>query len=200
MNAPTAAPRGYTLVLPPGWTRVPLRAGTEEAIAGILDQTFEDHPQDALATERHLLRSRLRAIADTASSNAGLDLYLPTERSHGFTVAASFVVAELDFASVDSPPPGQVLARIAAKSTDTRPATIAATTAVRTETVAVADPARDAPFGSRRVDYVLPVPQDADRWLVVTFSTIGQGDPQDEFAGLLVELFDAVMTTFRWSV
>jgi hypothetical protein len=52
--------------------------------------------------------------------------------------------------------------------------------------------------GSRRVDYVLPVPADPDRWVVVSFSTLGSGDPNGELARLLVELFDAMMTTFRW--
>jgi hypothetical protein len=33
---------------------------------------------------------------------------------------------------------------------------------------------------------------------VVTFSTIGQGRPTDDLADLLVELFDAIMSTFRW--
>ncbi|MGH3816471.1 MAG: hypothetical protein ACRDRE_01680, partial [Pseudonocardiaceae bacterium] len=51
---------------------------------------------------------------------------------------------------------------------------------------------------SRRVDYLLPVPADPDRWVIVSFSTLGAGDPTDDFAQLLVELFDAIMTTFRW--
>ncbi|MGH3866440.1 MAG: hypothetical protein ACRDQ4_09950 [Pseudonocardiaceae bacterium] len=45
---------------------------------------------------------------------------------------------------------------------------------------------------------MLPVPADPDRWVVVSFSTLGSGDPNDEHARLLVELFDAMMTTFRW--
>ncbi len=199
MTTLATAPRGYTLVLPPGWVRVPLRDGTEAAIAGILDQTFAGHSRDALATERQAMRARLHGLASTAAANSGLDMYLPTERMHGFTVAASFVVAEFSFESMESPDPGLVLARIVAKSGDTRTIPLADSTAARTESVAPPDPARDLPFGSRRVDYVLPVPKDADRWLVVTFSTIGQGDPQDEFAALLVDLFDAIMTTFRWT-
>jgi hypothetical protein len=52
--------------------------------------------------------------------------------------------------------------------------------------------------GSRRVDYVLPVPGQPGRWLIVTFATPGDGDPDGEFAGLLVNLFDSIMLTFRW--
>jgi hypothetical protein len=50
---------------------------------------------------------------------------------------------------------------------------------------------------SRRISYVLPAPG-VPRWLVVTYSTIGDGDPNGDFAQILVELFDAIMTTFRW--
>ena len=64
--------------------------------------------------------------------------------------------------------------------------------------MAAADVEQGVEYASRRVDYVLPVPTDLDRWVVVSFSTLGAGDPTDEFAQLLVELFDAIMTTFRW--
>lgn len=192
-------PTGYTVVLPPGWTRVPLRDGTEETIEQILDGAFAGLAPESLVAEKKDLRDRLRNMAAAAAADSGVDLYLPTERSHGFTVAASFIAAEVNFGSMEQPGPALVLARIAARKAATRTVTIAETTAVRTETVVPADPTRDIPFASRRVDYVLPVPEDADRWVLVTFSTIGQGDPQDDFAGLLVDLFDAIMTTFRWT-
>lgn len=198
MNAASTA-HGYTLVLPPGWTRVPLRDGAEAAIADIVRLSFAGHTSEAHSDQRQLLRRHLREVVSNAAANSGLDLYLPTELSHGFTVAASFVVAEFSFASMETPDPGHVLARIVAKGGDTRTIPLADATAARTESIAPSDPGRGLPFGSRRIDYVLPVPKDADRWLVVTFSTIGQGDPQDDFAILLVELFDAIMTTFRWT-
>jgi hypothetical protein len=34
--------------------------------------------------------------------------------------------------------------------------------------------------------------------VLAAFSTFGGGDPDDGFAGLLVELFDAIISTFRW--
>jgi hypothetical protein len=35
--------------------------------------------------------------------------------------------------------------------------------------------------------------------MVITFSTLGDGDPSGQYAGLLAELFDAIMSTFRWT-
>jgi hypothetical protein len=69
----------------------------------------------------------------------------------------------------------------------------------RTEAVAAPDPGQEVPLGSRRADYVVPVPGQPGQWLIITFSTVGDGDPDGDFAKLLVELFDAIMLTFRWS-
>ena len=69
---------------------------------------------------------------------------------------------------------------------------------VRSETLAPPDPGRDVDYGSRHVHYSLAVPGEPWRWLVIAFSTIGAGDPDDDIARLLADLFDAVMMTFRW--
>ena len=71
--------------------------------------------------------------------------------------------------------------------------------AVRRERIAPADPKRGAELASRRVDYLVSVPGDPSRWFVTAFSTIGAGDPRDDLANAMVEWFDALMTTFRWS-
>jgi hypothetical protein len=55
------------------------------------------------------------------------------------------------------------------------------------------------PAASRRVDYVLPVPGIPGDWLVIAFSTLGDGRPEGQFTRLLVELFDAIVSTFRWT-
>ena len=52
---------------------------------------------------------------------------------------------------------------------------------------------------SLRVEYTVPVPGSADRWMVITFSTLGNGDPSGEYAATLAELFGAILSTFRWT-
>ena len=51
----------------------------------------------------------------------------------------------------------------------------------------------------RRVDYLLAVPGHLGRWVAVSCTVLEATDDADDLAGLLVELFDAVMTTFRWA-
>ena len=148
-------------------------------------------------------------MAMRARSAGGVDLYLPIEDSHGVTITASFVVSQVTLPDppASDPPaelPEQVdtarfVSYLTSADGDVAPVVIADATAGRKESVAAADPARQIPYGSRRVDYMLPVPGQPRGMLLVAFSTIGDGDPEGQFAKLLVELFDAIMTTFRWA-
>ncbi|MCZ4122056.1 hypothetical protein [Streptomyces sp. H39-S7] len=153
---------GYGLVLPPGWGRIPLREGTEDAIRGIVGAAFDGSHGDAVARLRVRLEGRLRELAVRARRDgAGIDLYLPV-RSRGGAAPppASFVVSEL-----------------AVEGRKER---------------------REYVVGeARRVDYVLPLPGVPGRCLAAAFST-PTADVEPRLADLMVELFDAVMTTFRW--
>lgn len=194
----TAPPNSYTLVLPPGWKQIPLRQGTDDAVRRILDLTFESFPRDEVFTYRRDLEKRLALQIRQARDAAGLDLYLPVELMHGIPVAASILVSEVSFGSVEDIDPDMVALRLATAADGSETVLLDGAIAVRTDRVAAADPARQAEFPSRRVDFVISVPQDPDRWLAVVFSTIGAGDPYDEMSELLVGLFDAIMSTFRW--
>jgi len=145
-------------------------------------------------------------MAAQARSAGGIDLYLPIEYTHGVTITASFVVSQV---TLPEPPPelpdaeqadtAQFVSYLTSADGDAAPVVIAGAAAARKESVAAADPAQQVPYGSRRVDYMLPVPGESRGMLIVAFSTIGDGDPEGQFAKLLVELFDAIMTTFRWA-
>lgn len=193
-----APANGYALVLPPGWARVPLGAGTEGAIGRILDRAYAGLPRDEIASARRELQVRLRNLAAVAREQHGLDLYLPVERVHGFTLGASFVVAQVSFGATEPLDPTLMIAALAADA-ETSTVTVAGVVGSRSEGIVPADPVDELPFPSRRVDYVLPVAGDADRWVLVSFAAVGGGDPRDELADLAVELFDAIMSTFRWT-
>ncbi|HEY2831623.1 MAG TPA: hypothetical protein VGJ14_04305 [Sporichthyaceae bacterium] len=198
MTAEPAPPRiGYRLVWPPGWARIPLRSGTEEAIEAILDTATAALPPDApdVPERRAQVGAYLRDTVAAYDENC-LHLYLPVEAVHGVVVPASFVVADIAFGSVDPLDPNLLIEGLTT-GPGARRVTIAGTACSRTETLAPADPARGVPFPSRRVVYVLPVPADPDRWLVVTFSAL-RTDSDDDPSTVSVELFDAIMSTFRW--
>jgi hypothetical protein len=193
---------GYTVVLPPGWQRLPVRTDADKAIraavADALRAVPKNVPRDQLAPYRVELERRLRAMVASARKPGGLDLYLPVQPVHGVPIPASFVVSEGSLGAVDPVDPAQMVAYLATESVNGTAVTVDGSGAVRTEHTAGPEPTADLEVGSRRVDYMVPVPGEADRWLVVAFSTLGAGDPDDQIAAALVQLFDAIMSTFRW--
>ena len=174
---------GYRLVLPPGWQRIPVRSGSAEAIRQILDERIaalpRNLPRDRVAKARAELKGRLRRQIAAARQASAVDLYLPVDLMHGALVGASFLVSEGPYgagAGLDADPM-MVVASLAAQGRGASMAAVGGVPAVRTERAAPADPAREIELGSRRVDYVVPVPRRPGRWLMVAFSTVGGGDP-----------------------
>lgn len=198
-------PVGYSVILPPGWVGIPLRDGeaTESAIRKIVDDACRDlpssFPRDKRTPYRLELERRLRRGTDQARKGSGLDLYMPVYRRGGTPLGASFVVAELTVSHPDATP-ADLLGSTAdgSDSTDLASVEVADCPAIRRDSLVRGGTQEDAELGSRRIDYVIPVPRDPMRWVVVSFSTVGAGDPEDEIAEATTELFDAIMTTFRW--
>jgi len=196
-------PAGYTLVLPPGWRQVPVRAGTRKVIREIVRDRFRVPPEhmsrDALTPYRIALEQQLASAAARARQQGGSELYLPVEPVRGMLLAASFVVSEGSIGARGDRDASLILAAIRAGGDDAAQVTMDGAHAARIERTAPPDPARGVDHGARHVDYAVPVPGSADRWLVFAFSALGAGDPGDEFAQLLVGLFDAIMSTFTWT-
>jgi hypothetical protein len=160
MTAPATGGRcvGYRIVLPPGWAQIPLRSGTDEVIAAILEAVTADLPAGSDVPERQeSVAARLRNAAAAARANNGVHLYLPVAGVHGFTIAASFVVADIAFGSVDPLDPALLVARLAADPNAAQ-VSIDGCRVSRSETTCAADPARGVPLPSRRVDYLMPFP------------------------------------------
>jgi hypothetical protein len=216
-TATDLAVNGYALVLPPAWRRIPVRHGTRPAIRGVVDEVLQrvsaGVPRDSLTPVRIDLERRLADMAKQARSAGGVDLYLPIEYTHGVTITASFVVSQITLPDpppdpagpaesaepADQPDTAQLVGYLTSADNDATLAEVDGAPAARRESVVPADPAQQIAYGSRRVDYMIPVPGQSRGMVVVAFSTIGDGDPDGDFAKLLVELFDAIMTTFRWA-
>jgi len=202
---PAAPPRravGYTIVLPPGWQHIPVRRGSDEAIKKIARdvarQFAKSQPPDALTAYRIELERKLREVTGEARRKAATDMYVPLGLVHGIPVPASFLVSELSLGSVEDIDPAHIVASLATTDGDSRPVTVADAIGARVERTALADPSKNVEYPSRRVDYVLAVPGDRDRYLAVAFSVVCAEDPDEPYARLLVELFDAMMATWRW--
>jgi hypothetical protein len=200
------AASGYRLVLPPGWVQVPVRdavPGTaHEVISTVFRKPPEGIPRDAFTSARIELERRLERMIRTAKANGGLELFLACGHAYANPVPASFLIAEGSLGGACDDPLAVVTAIAEAAARDGgKPGQLTAVDgapASRVERI-TAPEAEEDDQASLRVEYTVPVPAGANRWMVITFSTLGDGDPSGKYANLLAELFDAIMSTFRWT-
>ncbi len=122
MSLPTGAPpRSYSVLLPPGWQRVPVDDGARQVLRSILDEAFADVPRDTAAPFRGELEKALLAQVDSARRENGIDLYLPVGGLRGRPIAASFVVSHLP--PPDGPgDPVELAAEVVAQLAESAPA------------------------------------------------------------------------------
>lgn len=195
-QAAPESPNSYSIVLPPEWIRVSLTGTLEQAVKDITDRMFASVPRDQLVGERRLATGWVTDLVRRARSGNALDLYLPVQEIRGRVVSASFVVGgALLPESLDDM---ESVALIGELARDGRLVAVDGAPGVRTERAVPGDEAQGVDIATRHVDYTFPIPGDGRKWLAVTFSTAGAGDPGDQVADALVALFDAIMTTFRW--
>jgi hypothetical protein len=197
-SRPRRVASGYTVVLPPGWLRISLSEPTErqlgEILAGLNSLANAADVRGRLGPYVAGLRRHLTDAVDKARQQGCLDLYLPVAPQQGSPVPASFVVSDSQLI----PDVPFLVDELARKDPAMRPKTLDGVNGFRVERVVPPETGKGIDFSSRRVDYLLPVPGDYDRWLIFAFTTFGGGDPADNVARLLADLFDAIMATFRW--
>jgi hypothetical protein len=208
------APRRYELILPPGWVRIPLREGMKEALEKVLFSHMgpvpEGIPRDDAMRFRLDMRRQLEKQARAARRNGGLDLYVPVLPRGGIFLMASFIVAEMPVGQDHAVPPQAVIAQLVDEGVRGGTASmveVAGAPALRRayrstpdeKPSSASDALHQAALPTRRIDYVIPVAGDPGRWISINFSTPGDGNIDSEFTDVLVELFDAVVGTFKWS-
>jgi hypothetical protein len=199
----SSSAQGYSLVLPPGWRRIPVRSGTRSAIAEIAAEALARVPVRMSAAQaarfKGSIEHRLAETARQARQAGGIDLCLPVEPVHGIAVPASFVVSSCSPRAAGPAGPRLVIDRLLADREDAEHVIVDGVAGIRLESTVAADQAHGIRVGTLRVVYIAPLPGGEDAYLIITFSTPGDGDPHGEFARLLSRLFDSIMLTFRWT-
>jgi len=161
----------------------------------------DEVPRDTATPFRQEVRKHLARLVDQArSAGTGL-ICLPTQRMGDIAVPASYTVSEWRDTEQDDVTPSALLKSLAGSSSAaTAFLDVDGQPALREEDIEAADPAADplATHAGRRVTYTVSAPDDSRKWVVFSFITLGDGDPSGALADLLVELFDAQLTTLRW--
>ncbi|MBZ4014830.1 hypothetical protein [Streptomyces purpurogeneiscleroticus] len=200
------APSGFNLVPPPGWDTIPLRQGTDEAMDHIIRKAVAQlpvgFPKDDIPQARMKLAKELKKVVRRARSKGGLTLYLPTERLNGIALPVSIVASEpIEIPSVrPGSGPESVLLALASVTPGAETQELDQTACLRSEREVPASASQGVEVAHRRVEYFVPVPDSTpDKYLSFSFSALIAPDSDPAFTDALVELFDAVMGTFRWS-
>ncbi|WP_027467098.1 hypothetical protein [Curtobacterium sp. UNCCL17] len=215
MTEPTAS---FFMVVPPGWARLPADVPHREELGEIVRQVIAnalpgDLPRDRAEPLRQEMRKRLTATVVEAGDNGATAVYLPVQPVDSFTPPVSVIETEVDDESDEAPE--QVIAQILADALPDRREQddpgireVDGGIAARTETVVRrADPGAELPsigedlpvVDDRQVVYTIPVPHRPGRWVVMSFSAICLPGTDERLTDALVSLFDAIMTTFRWT-
>jgi hypothetical protein len=159
-------------------------------------------PKDDIPKARLKLTQEMKKVVRRARAKGGMTLYLPTERLHGVALPVSIVASEpIEIPRVrpDSGPE-TVVAALAAETPGAELRELDDTAALRSERDVPADAAQGVDVAHRRVEYFVPIPDSTpDRYLAFSFSALIAPGSDPAFCDTLVELFDAVMSTFRWS-
>ncbi|MDQ1576382.1 MAG: hypothetical protein QOH55_1532 [Microbacteriaceae bacterium] len=196
----------YSIVEIPGWENLSLNTADGADLDRRIDELAhgsvpDEVPRDTATPFRQEVRKQLVRLVDQArSAGAGL-LCLPTQRMGDIAVPASYTVSEWRDVEREEVAPSALLESLAAASTaSVRFVDIDGQPALREESVEAADPEADplAKHAARRVTYTVSAPRDPRGWIVFTFITLGDGSPEGALADMLVELFDAQLTTLRW--
>jgi hypothetical protein len=226
MTAPIAS---FLMALPPGWARLPAGEDDRQALASTVREVVaralpDSLPRDRAEPLRQEMQKRLTATVIEAGDNGATAVYLPVQPVDGFTPPVSIIESEVDDESDQAPE--EVIAQVLADALPDRhdqddpglrqvDGGIAARTETQLRRATPDEVAGDLPVvDDRQVVYTIPVPHRPGRWVVMSFSAVstprdaGATDDAEASEDLgtderitdaLVMLFDAMMTTFRWT-
>jgi hypothetical protein len=201
MSQAVDAVRDFSLLLPPGWARIPLDDRVPLRIKQVVDARLSSAPAEHREALRTGLTRDLTETLGTARSQGGLDVLLSLDPVAGMPVPASALVTHLQgdgegdgvaglLGTLTTGDDGVTVRELDLVEVAGAPAVRRLGT--RDERVA---PAGDLPGGVLHVtqlEYYVPIPG-TDGILVLAFST-----PIEQLCPPLVGLFDVMATSLRW--
>jgi hypothetical protein len=193
----------FNLIIPDGWEHIPTTPGLarvrERAINAIVRKALPDTlPRDKAGPWRRMLRRDLTEATDEAERQGARGLVLPVREMHGMRMPGSLLLTVIED-SADPQDPQQVLSEIVADAgPDGMLLEVGGCPAARVCKVIDSDQIkRKAP--SVRVNYLVSAPDVPGVWGVLTFTVLSDGDVDADPVQAIVLMFDAVVSTLRWT-
>ena len=192
---------GFRLVLPPGWSSVPLDDNTEAPLRELARRVASASQPANRARVEHFVREQLQSLSQQASRVGGQDLLLPTELFQGLRLPMSIVIAASP-AQPSGRAQSDALLAFAGQHDDSQATEVGGVLAVR-GVVDVAAKPDDSDlsriFASRRISYVFAAPLPTHQLLMATCSIERfDYDSSGEVLESMELLFDAIIGTLRF--
>lgn len=198
MTAPADVVRDFSMLLPPGWARLPLDSRVPLRARSLVAERVSAVPPQRREDLRARLTRELTAVLESAARQGGTDVLLSVDPVAGRPVPASCLVTHLEGEGrgvLDA-----LVATLAARPDAVRElgtVQVAGKSAVRRlttrrERVPAEAGAPGGVLTVTQLDYFVPLPGGGGL-LVLTFST-----PIEQLAPPLVALFDAMAGSLRW--
>jgi hypothetical protein len=176
-----AIPRDFAVLLPPGWTRIPIDGRESARAAALAAQKTADLTEPQRSQVREKLTRLIRSALRDAWSCGGIDIMLSLAERDGVPLAASCLISYLD--QGQSAPVEMLVAELSGRGGEVTVVQAGGSAAVRR---------RYQEGGLTKLDYFLPVPGRTGL-LVMSFGT-----PMETLADAFVLLFDAIAQSLRW--
>ncbi len=210
-------PTPYSLVVPSHLTALPMGQGRAEALDRLAREAVAGLPRDSAAPARHRYRARIESLVAQATALPGAvidTLYVPAPSLAVSTLPMSLACGRLPLLEVAPADATTFLVGLSHADPTSRPVDADGVAALRThvlvslaevithEVCAIAKPSEDPqPTEAQqlRATYVVCEP-DRPAWhLLVTSMTVPSGDGAAPVVPAALELFDAMISTLRWS-
>jgi hypothetical protein len=177
----SAIPRDFTVLLPPGWTRIPIDGRESARAVALAAQKTADLTDPQRSQVREKLARLIRSALRDARSCGGIDIMISLAERDGVPLAASCLISYVD--QGQRVPMDMLAAQLSGEGGDVAVVQVGGDQAVRR---------RYREIGMTKLDYFLPLPGRMGL-LITSFGT-----PVEPLADAFLLLFDAIAQSLRW--
>lgn len=186
-SASPAVPTDFTMMMPPGWVRIPVADGSNAMIVALAKERSAIAPVESREEARRALVKLLTESINEARSAGGIDVFLNLDMVGDLPVPASCLVSYVE-AQGHLPSVEDLPARLGGPGVALSVVDLPVGRAVRREATRLLENS----VVLTELAFWLHVPG-RDGFLVLAFST-----PSAELAPALLGLFDAMAGTVQW--
>ena len=184
----------FTMLLPPGWVRIPMDNRTDAVFAAMIDSVVEQAPAERRAALGAILRTASRESLTSAREHGAIDLILSFATVDGLPIPASIATFRIDPPESAGNTTEEILVSFATRGASA--VEIDGVPAIRRVTQAAGS---DESPPHRGIHHIVHH-RHRNEWLLISASIIANADPDAlEVVDAIEFLVDAMVSTIRFT-